>query len=40
VGEDGPPTIGPAIANALLAASGVAVTRLPLTRAGWSLASA
>ena len=40
IGEEGPPTIGPAIANALLAASGVAVTRLPLTRAGWSLASA
>lgn len=38
VGEEGPPTIGPAIANALLAAGGVPVTRLPLTRAGWRLA--
>ncbi|MCZ8103167.1 MAG: hypothetical protein O9972_35395 [Burkholderiales bacterium] len=38
IGEEGPPTIGPAIANALLAASGTPVTRLPLTRAGWSLA--
>ena len=38
IGEEGPPTIGPAIANALLAASGRPVTRLPLTRAGWSLA--
>jgi isoquinoline 1-oxidoreductase beta subunit len=38
IGEEGPPTIGPAIANALLAASGTPVTRLPLTRAGWLLA--
>ncbi|MFZ6871750.1 molybdopterin cofactor-binding domain-containing protein [Undibacterium sp. Di27W] len=37
VGEEGPPSIGPAIANALLAASGKPVTRLPLTRAGWEL---
>ncbi|MFZ6741966.1 molybdopterin cofactor-binding domain-containing protein [Undibacterium sp. JH2W] len=37
VGEEGPPSIGPAIANALLAASGKPVTRLPLTQAGWEL---
>jgi len=37
VGEEGPPSIGPAIANALLAASGKPVTRLPLTQAGWTL---
>jgi isoquinoline 1-oxidoreductase subunit beta len=37
VGEEGVPTIAPAIANALLAASGQAVSRLPLTRAGWTL---
>ncbi|MFZ6777146.1 molybdopterin cofactor-binding domain-containing protein [Undibacterium sp. Ji83W] len=37
VGEEGPPSIGPAIANALLAASGKPVTRLPLTQAGWKL---
>ncbi|MFZ6757630.1 molybdopterin cofactor-binding domain-containing protein [Undibacterium sp. Ji50W] len=37
VGEEGPPSIGPAIANALLAASGKPVTRLPLTQAGWQL---
>ncbi|PXX45155.1 xanthine dehydrogenase family protein molybdopterin-binding subunit [Undibacterium pigrum] len=37
VGEEGPPSIGPAIANALLAASGKPVTRLPLSQAGWKL---
>lgn len=37
VGEEGPPTIGPALANALAAATGKAVTRLPLSRAGWRL---
>ncbi|MFZ6720170.1 molybdopterin cofactor-binding domain-containing protein [Undibacterium sp. Ji49W] len=37
VGEEGPPSIAPAIANALLAASGKPVTRLPLTQAGWQL---
>lgn len=36
-GEEGPPSIGPAIANALLAASGKPVTRLPLVQAGWKL---
>jgi isoquinoline 1-oxidoreductase subunit beta len=35
VGEEGPSSIGPAVANALYAASGKAVTRLPLHRAGW-----
>ncbi|MEJ6000411.1 xanthine dehydrogenase family protein molybdopterin-binding subunit [Paucibacter soli] len=39
VGEEGPASIGPALANALFAASGKdparAITRLPLTRAGW-----
>jgi isoquinoline 1-oxidoreductase beta subunit len=35
VGEEGVPTIGPAIANALFAATGQPVARLPLTRAGW-----
>lgn len=38
VGEEGVATIGPAIANALLAATGKPVTRLPLTRAGWVMA--
>ena len=38
VGEEAVPTIAPAIANALFAASGRAVTRLPLHRAGWQLA--
>ncbi|MCV2353453.1 molybdopterin-dependent oxidoreductase [Paucibacter sp. B2R-40] len=41
VGEEGPASIGPALANALFAASGrdpaKAITRLPLTRAGWVL---
>jgi isoquinoline 1-oxidoreductase beta subunit len=37
VGEEGPPSIGPALANALLAANGVAVNRLPVSRAGWVL---
>jgi isoquinoline 1-oxidoreductase beta subunit len=35
VGEEGPASIGPAIANALFAATGEPVTRLPLSRAGW-----
>jgi isoquinoline 1-oxidoreductase beta subunit len=35
VGEEGVPTIAPAIANALYAASGEPITRLPLSRAGW-----
>ncbi|MFZ6654845.1 molybdopterin cofactor-binding domain-containing protein [Undibacterium sp. TJN19] len=39
VGEEGPPSIMPALANALLAASGKPVTRLPLTQAGWQLVS-
>ncbi|QPF76304.1 xanthine dehydrogenase family protein molybdopterin-binding subunit [Roseateles sp. DAIF2] len=38
VGEEGPASIGPAIANALFAATGRPVQRLPLTRAGWTLA--
>ena len=37
IGEEGPATIGPAVANALLAGSGTPVTRLPLARAGWAL---
>ncbi|MEJ6006150.1 molybdopterin cofactor-binding domain-containing protein [Paucibacter sp. AS339] len=41
VGEEGPASIGPALANALFAAAGKdpirAITRLPLTRAGWVL---
>ena len=39
VGEEGPPSIGPALANALLAASGEPLTRLPLSQAGWVLVS-
>jgi isoquinoline 1-oxidoreductase beta subunit len=35
VGEEGVPTVAPALANALLAASGVAPTRLPISRSGW-----
>jgi isoquinoline 1-oxidoreductase subunit beta len=37
VGEEGVPTIAPAIANALLMANGTPITRLPLSRAGWKL---
>jgi isoquinoline 1-oxidoreductase subunit beta len=37
VGEEGVPTIAPAIANALFAATGEPVTSLPLQRAGWQL---
>lgn len=37
VGEEGVPTIAPAIANALFAATGEPITRLPLVRAGWTL---
>lgn len=40
VGEEGPPSIAPALANALLAASGKVVRRLPLNKAGWELVSA
>jgi isoquinoline 1-oxidoreductase beta subunit len=36
VGEEGVPTIAPAIANALFAATGETITRLPLARAGWT----
>ncbi len=36
-GEEGVASVAPAIANALLAASGVGVARLPLWRAGWEL---
>jgi isoquinoline 1-oxidoreductase beta subunit len=39
VGEEGPPSIGPALANALYAAGGEPVTRLPLARAGWEIAT-
>lgn len=35
VGEDGPPTIAPAIAQALVDAGAERPLRLPLTRAGW-----
>ena len=38
VGEEGPASIGPALANALFAASGRPIARLPLSRAGWQLA--
>lgn len=37
VGEEGVPSIAPAIANALFALTGKPVTRLPLTRAGWEM---
>lgn len=37
VGEEGPPTIGPAIANALVDAGAERPLRLPLTRSGWQL---
>lgn len=36
VGEEGVPTIAPAIANALFAATGEPITRLPLARSGWT----
>ena len=39
-GEEGVASIGPAIANALLAATGQTITRLPLSRAGWELIGA
>ncbi|MBC7939288.1 MAG: xanthine dehydrogenase family protein molybdopterin-binding subunit [Chitinophagaceae bacterium] len=38
VGEEGVPTIAPAIANALFALTGKPVHRLPLSRSGWQLA--
>ena len=37
VGEEGPPSIVPALANALFAASGQPLSRLPLAHAGWAL---
>ncbi|MFY8094001.1 MAG: molybdopterin cofactor-binding domain-containing protein [Niveispirillum sp.] len=37
VGEEGVPSIAPAIANALFALTGKPITRLPLTRAGWTM---
>jgi len=37
VGEEGPASIGPALANALFAATGQPIERLPLSRAGWQL---
>ncbi len=37
VGEEGVPSIAPAIANALFALTGKPITRLPLTRAGWAM---
>jgi len=37
VGEEGVATIGPALANALLAAGSGPITRLPLHRTGWTL---
>lgn len=37
VGEEGPPSIAPALANALLSASGKQVAQLPLHRSGWRL---
>lgn len=39
VGEEGPPSIIAALANALLAAGGQPVTRLPVSRSGWTLDS-
>lgn len=35
VGEEGVPTVAPALANALLAASGQPLSRLPLTQSHW-----
>lgn len=35
IGEEGVASVAPALANALFAASGQAVSQLPLTRAGW-----
>lgn len=37
VGEEAVPSIAPALGNALLAASDQPVSRLPFTRAGWSM---
>lgn len=37
VGEEGPPSILPAVANALYAASGKAVTRMPVLHSGWQV---
>ncbi len=37
VGEEGPPSILPAVANALYAASGKVVARMPVTHSGWQL---
>lgn len=38
VGEEGPPSIIAALANALLAAGGKPVARMPVSRSGWQLA--
>ena len=35
VGEEGVPTVAPALGNALLAASGQVLSRLPVARSGW-----
>jgi len=35
VGEEAVPTVAPALGNALLAASGQVLSRLPLARSGW-----
>lgn len=40
VGEEGPPSIIAALANALLAASGRPVDRMPVSRSGWQLENA
>ncbi|MEO1275439.1 MAG: hypothetical protein AAFV96_08615, partial [Pseudomonadota bacterium] len=40
VGEPGTPPAGPALANAIYAATGKRVTRLPMTRTGWSSTAA
>jgi isoquinoline 1-oxidoreductase beta subunit len=37
VGEEGPPSIVPALANALFACSGQPLNRLPVAHAGWAL---
>lgn len=38
-GEEAVPTVAPALGNALLAASGQVVARLPVTRSGWDWVS-
>ncbi|MES2900375.1 MAG: molybdopterin cofactor-binding domain-containing protein [Pseudomonadota bacterium] len=37
VGEEGPPSILPAVANALYAASGKVVNRMPVSHSGWQI---